>query len=149
DLLTGVDNAAAGEHLRRALQGNLRPSEAAYARGLLATRVDDALRHFREAVAHDRFHHDARAFVGFLSVIVGQLQEAREWLDQCLLLYPDDSQFHLLMAMCLEIRADGAAAEPYWQRVAEVAPADDIRIIRHTLSLLPKLRILLESSSGL
>jgi hypothetical protein len=51
--------------------------------------------------------------------------------------------------MCDDLRQEPAEAERHWQRIAPVIAADDIKLVRSMIGLLPKLGALLEYSSGL
>jgi len=149
DLQLGINNAEAERLLKRALSGNLPDGDAWYARGLLAKRTGDALQCFRNAVAHDRFHREARNFIGLLLPLLGRVDEGLAWLQQCEMLFPDDPQFQMLLGICQDLRGDLAAANRHWRRTEHVFPADATRLIRNALSMLPKLGVLLEQSSGL
>jgi tRNA A-37 threonylcarbamoyl transferase component Bud32/tetratricopeptide (TPR) repeat protein len=149
DLMMGVDSAQGEQLLQRALAGKLPAAEIWYARGLISRKTGEALDYFRKAVEADRFHREARGFVGLLLLLLGRHDEARDWLAQTELLFPDDPQVQLLLAMCHEQRLDAAAAAPHWQHAASAVPADDIKLLRSLIGLLPKLRPILEQSAGI
>lgn len=149
DLQLGVNNVEAERLLQRALAGKLPESDAWYARGLLARRTAEALRCFHNAVAADRFHREARGFIGMMLPILGRTDEGLRWLEQCELLFPEDPQFQLLLGMCYELRGDPQAAEPRWQRIAPVFPLETSKMVRQMFAMFPKLGPILEKSAGL
>jgi tetratricopeptide (TPR) repeat protein len=94
----GQDGAALSL-VRQALQLGLPPADSEYARGLLAETSTEAVRHFRQAVDLDAFHHRANGMLGLVLLFLGESGEARERITLAQRLFPDDPTFRLLLAL--------------------------------------------------
>jgi predicted Ser/Thr protein kinase/tetratricopeptide (TPR) repeat protein len=82
-----------------ALKHPLPPADEAYARGLLAPTVPDALGHFRRATELDPFHHRATGMAAVLLVALGRMSEARATAELGGRLFPEDPTFGLLVGL--------------------------------------------------
>jgi hypothetical protein len=118
--LTLVKSWKDGEALRqvgRALEKGLPPAEAAYARGLIAPTMPEAVRHFEEAVGADPFHPRANAMLTSLLFLLGRQREARERILVAELLFPEDPTFRLLHAYGCAAEGDERQARALLARV--------------------------------
>ncbi len=77
--------------IRDALEHDLAPSHAAYARGLLAPTVPESVQELRAALALAPFHHGARTALLVLLVVGGRHAEALEEARVLRAFYPEDA----------------------------------------------------------
>jgi tetratricopeptide (TPR) repeat protein len=96
----------------RALKSGLPPAEEAYARGMLARTLPEAVERLREAVGHDPFHQRARALLAATYLVLARYSECRQQVAVAEALFPDDPTFPVLhaQALTLEGRPDEARA---------------------------------------
>jgi Flp pilus assembly protein TadD len=101
--------------------------DAEYARGLLAPRAEDAVRHFRQALALDSFHHRASSALTCELFMTGRFDEARRSAEFMRKLYPTDpvSFFALAWMALLEGDLPTSRAE---RRLLKDALRDEQRV---------------------
>ncbi|HMB08530.1 MAG TPA: tetratricopeptide repeat protein, partial [Isosphaeraceae bacterium] len=93
--------------ISQALQKGI-PDEAdrAYARGMLAKNVPDAIDHFRHAIEIKPFHHRANGMLGWLLTLTGDIPEAREQIAVAAILFPEDPTFKMMKAWVTAAEGD-------------------------------------------
>jgi tetratricopeptide (TPR) repeat protein len=148
DLLWGLDDQEAERRVRRARGGTLPAAERHYAVGLVAESVPAALRSFQAALQADRFHREARSRAGLALLLLGRVEEARSLLEQSLLLFADDPDFLLPLAVIHGLRGDAAARDRSVARLKEHLPKADVEAAAVTARLLPLLLFNLRSAIG-
>jgi hypothetical protein len=100
DIALARKTDAAGLALaREALSHPLPPADRAYARGLLAETLPAALGRFREALAHDPYHHRARGMVALLLIVLGEIPEAESVATLGTRFFPEDPTFPVLLSV--------------------------------------------------
>jgi Flp pilus assembly protein TadD len=105
------------QQVRQALRlGGLTPAEEAYARGLLAGTVPEALRHFRQSLEHDPLHHRANGMLATVLLTIGRRAEARSRIAVAELLFPEDPTFPVLHALLEALEGNPAAASAALKR---------------------------------
>ncbi len=110
-LLNEEGKAGEGRDLLRqalAREEDLAPADRAFARGVLTESSQEAVAHFRQALAADFFHYPARLNLVAELLLTGQFDEARRQADQMSALYARDPfpSFVLAWAALLEGRPD-------------------------------------------
>jgi serine/threonine protein kinase len=105
------------ELVRDALRLGLPPADEAYARGLLAETMPEAVAQFRLALDRDPFHHRANGMAVMLLIAQGEMAEARERADVARRLFPEDPTFPVFLAVIRAWEGDTAAADRELGRV--------------------------------
>lgn len=115
DLLSGYDQESAREAVVTALNSEsaLDPADAAFARGLIAERMPDAVASFREALSVDPFHRRARGMLGASLLVSGDMPAAEQELLIAAEMFPGDFEVRcsLAIARALQRRPEEALAE--------------------------------------
>ncbi|MEP0846116.1 MAG: protein kinase [Phycisphaerae bacterium] len=115
DLLSGDDPESALEAVETALklEADLNPGDAAFARGLIAERMPDAVASFREALRVDPFHRRARGMLGASLLVSGDRPAAEQELLIAAEMFPEDFEVRcsLAIALALQRRPEEALAE--------------------------------------
>jgi tetratricopeptide (TPR) repeat protein len=94
--------------VRQALgvKDGLTAADAAYARGLLAEAVADAVRDFEEALRHDRSHLRAAASLLVALVLSGQFEPALRKAEFLAAVFPDEPVTPLALALVATLQED-------------------------------------------
>ncbi len=110
-LMSRADAVAEARRLvAEALTLPLPPADEGYARGLLADTAEAATRHFRAALAIDRFHHRANAGLACELLMSGRFEEARRAADFMRRIYARDPVAPFALAWCGLLEGDIAAS---------------------------------------
>jgi hypothetical protein len=99
-------------------EGDLEPADVEYARGVLADGTTAAVRHFDEAVEHDRFHLRANCALLMELVISGQFGRARDHATFMARAFPREPVVPLARALMAAMEDDEAAGRRYRQDLA-------------------------------
>jgi tetratricopeptide (TPR) repeat protein len=106
-----TDPERALELLKAAEASGLSPADAAYIRGLRATRTPDAEREFKKAIELNPRHLYARENLGLLHTYHARLDELEHLARESLLCYPDRPGFKYLRAAVHIGRGEKAQAD--------------------------------------
>ncbi len=123
------------ELVRQALEYPLPQADAAYARGLLAKSVPDAVGHFQQALKLDPFHHRANAMVATLYILQGEMTAAHERARFGAEMFPEDPTFAVLLAMIHAWEGNAAAADAEVERSRAHLGERQVAAVRALLDL--------------
>jgi serine/threonine protein kinase/predicted Zn-dependent protease len=146
DLVRRVNDEQTLKQIRRARGLKLPGAEQAYADGLLADTVDEAVHHFQSALAQDRLHYRATCMLSTLLIVMGRTAEARDYLTFADLVFPHDPTIKVLHALgeALEDHPDKVAA---WLEKAQKELDEPQRnAVRELLDFVSSLRQIFHAS---
>lgn len=137
DLLLLTGNAAeARRHVEAALAGALPPAQREYAQGLLAPGLDEALTHFRSALALAPYHQGARGQLAYLLLYSGQWQEAVQALAVAEAAFPDDLSFVILRLLLGSLYGREEELGPCLKRLTPALGPDRVEQLRQAATAL-------------
>ena len=105
--------------LRCALDLGLPPSDAAYARALLAETSPETVSHLEAALAHDPFHHEAYVQIVGMLFILGRHEETRQRAAAGTLLFPETPAFPCWMAFHATPYGEPSAVETWLAKAGQ------------------------------
>jgi tetratricopeptide (TPR) repeat protein len=144
DLALGRDNEGTRRLIERARERGLPPAEDAYAQGLLAQTVPDAVKLFRRALGLDPFHQRARLMLTVCLIVRGERDDAGVQAQVAAQLFPADPGPHLVGAALLALDGKRAEAEAEIEEVSRRCRGQSARdlcaALRPLLGLLADLR---------
>jgi serine/threonine protein kinase len=85
--------------LHKALEGNLPPADAAYARALLANQIGEIAQHLTQCVALDPLHLQGQQLLSTTLILQGDLDKASQQLAAASILFPNDASFVYFRAL--------------------------------------------------
>jgi serine/threonine-protein kinase len=148
DMVRSLDDEIALKKIRRARALKLPAPERDYADGLLANTVEDAIKHFKSALEHDRLHHMATCMLSSLLIVMGRLAEARDYLNFADLVFPKDPTIKVLHALIETLEDHPDRAAQWLDRARPELKEPQLQSVRALLDFASKLRQHLRDSEG-
>jgi tetratricopeptide (TPR) repeat protein/predicted Ser/Thr protein kinase len=127
--------------IQQALDRGLPEADDAYARGLLATHSETALRHFYRAVELDPVHLRARGQIALLTLSLGRFDETRRQLDVAESLSPEDANLKTLRAMLRALEGNKEGAYQTLEQARSQLGDQQIAALRIVIDLLFELTL--------
>jgi serine/threonine protein kinase len=147
-IVSSIAEADAVPHIHRALALTLKPAEREYALGMLAPNLDEAHRHFTNALAADGLYQPARLQLFFIALLRGDVDAMKAIVATTQLLFPElDDANDFAIAYYSYIDQPEQAHKAIDQLAAHLS-VDEVRILRLFTQSIPALRDELEVASG-
>jgi serine/threonine-protein kinase len=148
DMVRSLDDDEALKKVRRARALRLPAPERDYADGLLADTVEDAIKHFKSALARDRLHHRATCMLSTLLIFMGRLAEARDYLNFAHLVFPRDPTVKVLHALIETLEDHPDRAAQWFDRARPELKEPQLQSVGALLDFASKLRQHMRDSEG-
>ena len=127
--------------VRQALEKGLpEPADRAYARGLIAQTVPDAVSQFQLALEAKPAHHRASSMLTTLFLLEGKIKAARNRVAAAQALFPDDQTFTILDAWTAAADGDLAAANTSLDHLRSKLGDQQMKCARGMVDLITRVR---------
>ncbi|HEX3150729.1 MAG TPA: serine/threonine-protein kinase [Gemmataceae bacterium] len=147
-IVSSITEADAVSQIHGALALALKPAEREYALGMLAPSLEEAHRHFTNALAFDGRYQPARLQLFLIAILRGDTNEMKAIVATTRLLFPElDDANEFALAYYAYINQPEEAHKAIEELATHISP-DEVRILELFTHTVPAARDELEVSSG-